>query len=685
MRTSLAPIRIVTGALAAQHGRLFPWVPVMLAFGIGAYFLLRWEPGMPHYAAIAAAGLLSAGLGWWTGVGWRPLWLAAAIVAAGFCLAGFRAHTVTEPVLGFRYYGPVEGRVVAIDRSLSNKQRVTLDRVVLARTDPARVPDRVRIALHGAETFRPPEPGLRVMLTAHLSPPTGPVEPGGFDFRRKAWFDRLGAVGYTRSPLVALARDPDPGWRARLFALRMTLSRAIQRELPGRNGGFAAAIITGDRSGVDRPVLDDLRASNLAHLLAISGLHMGLLTGFVFAALRFGIALVPPLALRVDARKLAAGAALPVAFGYLMISGAAIATERAFIMVAVMLVAILFDRRALTLRAVAMAAVIVLVLRPESLVAPGFQMSFAATTALVAVFGAMRAWAQSRDPEARRLPRWLRPVLAVVISSAVAGAATAPIGAYHFNQVSQYGLLANLVSVPVMGVLVMPAAVLALLLWPLGLAGPAFALVAAGIGWILGVAGQVAAWEGAVIPVVKPGAAVLPLLTFGLLVVILWQGRARVAGLVPALAALWLWSLAERPDVLISANGKLVGIMGPAGRVLNKPRGDGFAALSWLENDGDPAGQEDAAARNPAGWIDLAVIQDAPEAGPDGACAEKILVIAAATDLPGSGDCPTLVDRATLARMGAIALSRRGGEIVVTGARQITGSRLWNGAGRRAQ
>ncbi|MGV6847237.1 MAG: ComEC/Rec2 family competence protein, partial [Marinibacterium sp.] len=187
--------------------------------------------------------------------------------------------------------------------------------------------------------------------------------------------------GYTRTPVVKAA-PPDGGLA--VFRLRMAASRMLRDRLPGDTGGFAAAVTTGDRSGMTRDALDALRASNLAHLLAISGLHMGLLAGVVFAGLRLGLLLIPAFALRVPVRKIAAIGALAAAAAYLALSGGSIATERAFIMVAVALIALLVDRRALSLRAVAAAALIVLALRPEALLSPGFQMSFAATTALVA-------------------------------------------------------------------------------------------------------------------------------------------------------------------------------------------------------------------------------------------------------------------------------------------------------------
>ena len=417
------PLTLTPGRLAKaldyQRGHLFLWVPVCLAIGVGGYFALRFEPEAVELASIGAALLVCGAITVWVAADVRPIPVALALVLCGVLLAALRANFVAEPVLGFRYYGPIEGRVIAVDRSLSDKIRLTLDDVVLERMAPSRTPARVRVSLHGPIHFDA-KPGLRVMMTGHLSPPQGPVEPGGFDFRRMAWFNKLGAVGYTRTPALVSA-PVDPGatglW---VHRLRARISAAVQTALPGRSGAFASAVTTGDRSGMDQKVLEDLRASNLAHLLAISGLHMGLITGFLFAAIRLCLALVPWVALRWPTKKLAAALCLVAGAFYYALSGGNVATERAFIMVSVMFVAILLDRRAITLRAVAIAAIIVLVLRPETLISPGFQMSFAATTALVAVFNALREW---NGPS---LPKWARPVLALVLSSAATGAVANP-------------------------------------------------------------------------------------------------------------------------------------------------------------------------------------------------------------------------------------------------------------------
>lgn len=676
-------MRALAALINSQRGRLFYWVPVLLAVGIGAYFQIRFEPDPVALASVGGLGAILLGLGL-RRVSLAPLAMAAGLVGCGFALAGARAHYVAGPVLEHRYYGSVSGRVVAIDRSASDKLRITLDRVVLERRGPKDTPLRVRLSLHGGGAGMTRfVPGQVIMTTAHLSPPQGPVEPGGFDFQRHAWFKRLGAVGYTRVP-VLLVDPPERGPGLAVHRARMAMSEWVQNALSGVSGRFAAALMTGDRSGMDAATLTDLRRTNLAHLLAISGLHMGLLTGFVFALVRLVLATVPRIALRWPIKKIAAVAALLAGAVYLALSGASVATERAFVMVAVMLVAVLVDRRAISLRGIALAAIVVLILRPESLLSPGFQMSFAATTALVAAFTTLRELT---------LPRLATPVRwagTLVMSSAVAGMATAPFAAAHFNIFSSYGLVANLASVPLMGSVVMPGAVLAVLLAPVGLEQIGFALVGFGLDWILWVAGHIAAWEGAVRHIAQPPAAVLPLISVGALFVILWAGWARWIGAFPVLAALVVWTNVSRPDVLIAEQGGLVGVMNSEGRALSRPRGDGFAARVWLENDGDGVVQlvafersgQDAARTDARLSLDAMTIlhlrgKAARDAGPE-AC-DKVDVVVAAARIPDADRWPCLVvDQARLRNSGAMSGQMQNGKLVLTSVRQVRGRRLWS-------
>lgn len=659
-----------------QRGHLVGWVPVCLAIGIGSYFALGAEPSNMQLLGAAAVAFCVGLASRFMPEAASPLIVAVALVLIGFNVAAWRAHSVAAPVLGWRYYGPIDGRVVAIDRSQSDALRLTLDRVVLARVAPEHTPNKVRISLHGDQSHSiAAAPGLRVMTTGHLSPPSGPVEPGGFDFQRYAWFAGLGAVGYTRNPVLGAAPASAGHAGLAIFRLRMAASARIQSVLPGDVGGFATAITTGDRSAMSQAGLSNLRASNLAHLLAISGLHMGLLSAVVFGALRTALCLVPWVALHWPTRSIAAIGAMGAAGVYLALSGGNVATERAFIMVLVALGALVIGRRALTLRAVAIAAIIVLTLRPEALTGPGFQMSFAATTALVAVFGWLRNAGRTLGPG------WLAPVTATFLSSAVAGVFTAPVGAAHFNTIAHYGLVANLLSVPLMGLMVMPAAVAALGLAPLGLDHLAFWVMGMGLRWILGVAEFIAQIDGSQSRVKAPGPWVLPLLAMGFLWLLLWQGKLRYAGLGMVVAGFFLWPETERPALLIADNGSIVGLMSPEGRVLSKPKGAGFIALNWLENDGDSSDQAQAA----AGWSNRGLLAGKEIIHLSGkralarftACHEgQIVVTSTVVETPPTGDCD-LFDPRRLGTTGAVALFVANDGIGMRTARQMTGTRLW--------
>ncbi|MEP5153046.1 ComEC/Rec2 family competence protein, partial [Planktotalea sp.] len=261
-------------ALNAEMGQGFVWTPVIFALGILLFFSVPSEPSTLHYCATTGLCIVGIIAFRHTSYELRPLFWCITLVAAGFSMAAWRTTWIAEPVLDWRYYGPVEGRVIGLDRSGSGAMRVTLDQVALGNRSAQQTPAQVRISLFGSDAEQRPAAGARVMTTAHLSPPSGPAEPHGFDFQRHAWFEQLGALGYTRVPLLLASLDQDVD---RFFAARLALSDRIRKHLEGQTGAFAAALMTGDRSELSQKTLTDLRHSNLAHLLAISGLHMGLL------------------------------------------------------------------------------------------------------------------------------------------------------------------------------------------------------------------------------------------------------------------------------------------------------------------------------------------------------------------------------------------------------------------------
>jgi competence protein ComEC len=675
VRALIAPLE----ALQTARGMLFPWIAVLIGCGIGAWFSVPLEPGAASYAAASLLMLAGLVLAWQSGLA-RPVGLAVAALAAGWIAAGIRAHSLDAPMLTFRYYGPVEGRIVDIDRSQTDALRLTLDQVVLEDVRPEKTPLRVRVSLQAENPWLTPAPGQVVVLTANLAAPDGPVEPGGFDFRRTAFFDQLGAVGYTRTP-VLLLEEPAEG-ALPIDRLRSWLTLGMLQHMDGQAGAFAAGAMTGDRSAITEDTVQALRDSSLAHLLAISGMNMAFLTGFVFALFRYGLALVPYVALRVNTKKVAAVVSLAVALFYLLLSGANVATERAFIMITVVLGAVLLDRRALTLRSVAIAAGLLLLMQPESLLDPGFQMSFAATIALIVGFAALDG-----SIYRQRIPRWSMPVFTLVLSSLIGGLSTAPYAAAHFNRFTDYGLLANLLTVPVMGAVIMPAGAVAALLAPFGLAALPLWVMEQGARWTLFVAHWIAGLDGAVTAIPAPGPWVLPMFTLGAIWLILWRGRVQALGLLPVLASFVLWLAADRPVLLVSGDGRLLGLDGPEGRALSAAKGGGFAAENWLQNDGDLAEQTLAAERpgftGPKGerWFDLGGLRAVALSGKGAerklakVCPVADLVILAAEVDTAPEGCP-LIDGKTLAATGSFAVWQTAGQLdfeTTKGAR-----RLWS-------
>lgn len=705
-----APRRRAVGSAAMRAG-LLPWAPVLLSAGIGLWFALPAQPGVGFWAVMAAIGLIGAlamlravplaaagRIGWSTADALRLAGMAAMLIALGAGLAAMRAQMVAAPVMAWRYYGPVEGRVVEIDRSARDRMRLTLDGVVLRDTAPSRSPARVRLSLMGeAADGSLPSPGQRVMLTGHLGPPPGPASPGSFDFRQFAWFEGLGAVGYARTPIMTVA--PPQGGIWAMHRARMNIASAMRDRIGGQKGAVAAALMTGDRSGIAEATNDVMRASNLYHIISISGLHMSMLAGFVYAALRMAVVAAQAAGARpfAPAHKLAAVGALAASAGYLWLSGGGVATERAFIMVAVMLAAILADRRAISLRTVAVAALVILVIRPESLISPGFQLSFAATVALILTLG---PWSRLSPA----LPRLLRPPAMLILSSLVAGMVTAPIAAAHFSRMAEYGLLANLLAVPVMGTLVMPAGVIAALLAPLGLDGPALWVMGAGTAWMLGIAERVAGLDGAVRAIAMPPWQALPLLCFGaaLMVLSFRAGQLRrlglplvgtLAGAAMAAASAVIWARAERPLLLIAPEAEAAGLMTDAGRAISKPKGGAFVVENWLLEDGDTATQEQAAARPawqgdgrdhvaqlPDGWQVLHFTgKGAGERALPECRARRVVIVAEAIKpRPRDPSC-LLIDVTSLRRSGALTLDMVDGAPRLTSVAQAVGDRPWAG------
>jgi len=596
--------RRIEAAALSEQPRWALWLPVGLAGGIGLYFGLAMEPAIPATIAVAALALF----GIVTARSARNPFLRAllallAAVAIGFCAAKMRTQTVAAPVVPHRI-GPVHlaGRVETVEYR-DNGVRIRLGELQ-AKRFPGPLPAHVRVTMRSQ--LQSLSPGEWVRVTAVLMPPPEPAQPGDYDFGRRAWFEQLGGVGYTYGDAVPIAALRDPTFlealNARLERLRNAMTARIRSALPGSQGAIAAALITGDRSGVDPSDTQAYRDSGLTHVLSISGLHLALAGGIFFWLVRALLAAIPAIALRYPIKKWAAVAALAGAGFYLLISGCESPAVRSYIMLAMMFLAVLFDRPAITMRAIALAAALILLFSPEQVVSPGFEMSFAAVICLVA-YG---EWEASRRPKDDVPPGWLRRgwryIAGIATASIVAGLATAPFAIFHFDRSAQYGIVSNLLSMPIAGFVIMPAATAAMILMPFGLERLPLIVMGKGVEMMSWVAHWTAGFPGATSVLPSWPVAALLLVVFGGLWIALWQTRWRWLGIVPIAAGLALVFVTAPPDLLIGRDGVTIALRAKNGSLaFAGSMKDDYAAQQWLKRDGDERLPAEALARREDG------------------------------------------------------------------------------------
>lgn len=571
------------GEFAAERDRWPLWLPVALGTGSGVYFALPAEPPV-LFAWVAlvltwgAVTLAIVGRSRWR---FAFLWALLAALLLGFGLAKLRETRVHTPVLERGVVAHLTGRLVSREPR-ANGERLVLEEVRSGGLDP--LPRRVRIASRVGADF---QPGDWLSLTARLDTPSGPSEPGANDLGRSLYFQSIGAVGfaYGRAHSVPPVHPPNLGQRIgdAVERLRLAMTQRIQTALPGSTGGIAASLITGERGGIAEADEEALRDAGLAHVLAIAGLHMALMGGGIFWLLRAALAAIPALALNYPIKKWAAAGALAASAFYLTISGAAPSAVRAFVMLAMVMVAILLDRPAVSMRSLALAAAILLVLRPEAVIEPGFQMSFAAVAGLIAV----AEWEMRRE---RIKPRGAlyRYVHGIAMTSLVGSLSTLPYAMFHFDRATHYAVLGNLIAMPVMGFWVMPMAALSVALMPLGLDKFALYLLGQGIAVMVAMGRWVSGLPGAVsLAPAMPLSALLSI-SLGGLWLTLWQRGWRWLGVVPILLGAVLAWTAPLPDMLVASDAATIAIRAPDGLLhfVRKPL-DKYAARDWLRRDGD--------------------------------------------------------------------------------------------------
>ncbi len=557
----------------AERGRFALWLPVFMTAGNALYFSLLAEPPAPlGRSALLGAGALLAALWRWQVP--RAVALCAVAMALGFAAAQFAASRAPPLTQVPRRGVTVTGAVRAVE-PLPQGVRVTLDAPRF--DDGAPEARRVRIRLR-AEDPAVPQTGDTLRLRARLMPPQPPAFPGGWDLQRDAYFAGLGAYGYALTRVAVIAHASPGGFAARLQALRETIAARIQAVLPDDEGAIAATLLTGSTAAIPEADRAAFRDSGLAHLLAIAGLHIGIVMGLVFGAVRLALAAWERAALHWPTKPIAAVAALAAGAGYMLLTGAHVPIIRSFAMACLVTLGVVVGRRAVSLRGLALAMAALLLLAPAQAMGVSFQMSFSAVLALIAGYEALRP-ALSR---LRARSVVLHHLATLALTSLLAGTASAPFAAYHFGQVQLYNVLANVAAVPLTAFWIMPAGLIALALMPLHLEALALSPMGWGIAAVLWIARGVSALPSAVFAVPHAPAWGLAVVALGMAWLGLWRTRMRLAGVPVILLGLASPVFVRPPDLLLAADGRLAGIHANGTMYVAERSGSsGFTLDAW--------------------------------------------------------------------------------------------------------
>jgi len=676
-------------AIEVGAGRLLPWFAVAFGAGIVLYFTADHEPAIWAASAAAVAAIIVAVLLRRRPVGF-VLSLGFLAIAAGFAVATLKTALIEHPVLRYPAYSVSLSGFVEL-REESQKT----DRFVLRvdRLDGNRVvgkPERVRLSVRRGMT---PPAGAFVEVKAQLNPPLQPLRPGSYDFARDLYFQRIGASGFVHGAIKNVTPPTAASMRLRATAfiqgLRDGIDQRIRSVLSGDVGSISSALITGKRDAITPNVYDAMFVSGIGHVLSISGYHMAVVAGIVFFLVRALLALIPGLADRAPIKKWSAFAALLVTAFYLVLSGAEVATQRSFIMIAIVLIGVMLDRPILTLRTVTIAALIVLLFAPEAVVHPSFQMSFAATLALIAGYERGIPWARAGADSSlgARAALWgVREMLSLILASLVAGLATTPYAAFHFHRMAPYGVLSNLLAMPIVSGWVMPMGILGVVAIPFGFDAMFWRQMGYGIEWMDWVALWVASLPGAFGRVSAFGTGPLLLATAGLLLICLLKTPLRWSGVVFVALAIIFAARTPQPDILVAGDGRIFAVRGAEGRLaIHRAGGDTFAMREWLAADADGRDVRDLGLGagitcDAAGCIGklsdgrLVSYVLAPEAFEEDC--QRAAVVVAAREVP-PGCAATVIGRSTWREHGALTLSRDGSGFVIESARPPNFDRPW--------
>lgn len=579
-----------------EQAEPFVWFLGALLLGVILYFQAPQEPNFV-FLLIMVVGFAFAT--WKSRAdGLRTYALAGiTLLLLGVCLTSI--HTVVRGGSTIRQEAvyKVNATVARVEVRHDGSRRLILDELEAERpTDNRVLPKRVRVSLIKRDLDL--VAGDHINALIKLRPLPGPVIPGGYDFGRALYFEGIEATGFIfGSPEIT-------GTTSRIFSLedflqnvRAGIAKRVRETFQSfqmvENGAIANALIVGERGGITPEARDVLARTGLAHILAISGLHMALVVGGALFLMRFILAVNPRVAITRPTKKIAAFVGLSVGIIYFSLSGGSVSATRAFVMVGIITLGVLLGARAFSIRNLAVAAFIIVLIKPDEVVKPGFQMSFAAALALITM---MSLFLKSEQPwiESKHTSSSKRLTLAVLkffwgiaAASIIAGAASGLFAAFHFYKIAPLGLFANLAAMPIFSLIVMPAGFLTLLFLPLGIEHYSLFIMDIGITWIVKIAYFFDGLSGhsGTVGTLKPGSFFGIAFIFVLMCVL--KTRLRLGLLFPALLVLAFGLQKPLPDIFISEDGKTVAVRQSSGEgpylLISGLRSGKFEAKVWLD------------------------------------------------------------------------------------------------------
>ncbi|MCH2547030.1 MAG: ComEC family competence protein [Alphaproteobacteria bacterium] len=548
----------------AERPRWILWIPVFIGTGVGIYFSLPNEPSLPPlWLSVFAFALLA----YWGFYNQKTLLGNSAIlamcIALGLSVAAQRTAYIAAPIIERQLYPQTITGVVAEITTRPETTRLTLENAVIKSLSHEDTPKYITVSLR-SHADKAIELGDKIELRAGFFPPPKPVIAGGFAFHRHFFFKQIGAMGYaigSDQPKILIKARDSTSIASQILQKRHDIAQWLIQHMSKREGAVAAALMVGESRAIPPDIYESMRQSGLVHVLSISGMHLTLAAGIFFFSARLIFAAIPQFAARCDTKKYAAIVALIGTFIYLLLAGMPISAQRSFVMVALVLSAVMISRTVTPVRSLCMAATLLLVFTPESLLNPGFQLSFAATLAILAYY---ERWIETRNKLLPEEWNWKQKQKqfwnGIVATSTVATFATMPFILHHFEGLPLYSVLANLVVMPLASFWIMPMVVLVLVTLPLGIAGWFLPVLKWGISMMLAMAQWIVTLPYAILDTPPLSTPWLVVITFGGLWLCLWQTRWRYLGVVPMLAGLMSLGFYHPPDMVISADAKKIAV-----------------------------------------------------------------------------------------------------------------------------